>query len=420
MSQGTLFEELQEQRHRAHPEELWAALRKQPVSRQGDDTWLVTGYDEVVAITQDPRITVDPQRAAQAAREAAAERGEARGAEGGGGESFLSSFVVQDPPDHERDRSVIMRQFGPPHRPGFVAGLEQSTYRATHSLLDGIADGTRMDVVEDLTYPLPVSVICQVLGVPFEDEPRFSRWTAQIAKLASPVGDIEEQDLQEIRVAVQEAMAYLMELVERRKTDPGDDMISGMVHDTPRGGRLPDHEIASNSVVLLIGGHETTVNAMASGVLLLLRHPEKMELLRERPELMAGAFEEILRLEPPLQFRDRVALADIELGGTTIPRGSNVVISYAATNRDPRRFRDPDVFDPQREDNQHTSFNLGIHYCFGAPLARLEGRVFLDSWLRRVRNPRLVEDPPPYRPSATLRGPRHLLVDHDGILPAGA
>jgi cytochrome P450 len=309
---------------------------------------------------------------------------------------------------------------GPPHRPGFVAGLEQTTYRTTHSLLDGLADRTRMDVVDDLTYPLPVSIICRVLGVPIEDEPQFSQWTAQIAKLASPIEDVSEQDLQEIRGAVQESLAYLLELVERRKTDPGDDMISGMVNDDPRGGRLPDYEIASNAIILLIGGHETTVNAMASGILLLLRHPEKMELLRERPELMAGAFEEILRLEPPLQFRPRTTLADIELGGTTIPRGSTAIICYAAANRDPKRFRDPEVFDPQREDNQHTSFNLGIHYCFGAPLARLEGRVFLNSWLRRVRNPRLVEDPPPYRRSAALRGPLHLLVDYDGILPADA
>lgn len=153
---------------------------------------------------------------------------------------------------------------------------------------------------------------------------------------------------------------------------------------------------------------------------MMLRRPELLEALRDRPSLIAGAFEEMLRLDPPVQFRSRVAVAEIEIGGTTIPAGSEVVIGYAAANRDPRQLTDPDRFILERKDNQHLSFNSGIHYCFGAPLARLESRIALDLFLRRVRAPRLVEDPPPYRPSALLRGPAKLRIGFDEIVAADA
>jgi cytochrome P450 len=168
-------------------------------------------------------------------------------------------------------------------------------------------------------------------------------------------------------------------------------------------------------ILLLIAGHETTVNLIANGALTLLRHPAELERLRDDSGRAIRVVEEVLRFEPPVQFIARFALADIEVGGVTIPRGSGIRLMLAAGNRDPARFADPDRFDPDRPDNEHLGFSGGIHYCVGAPLARIEGHVALAALAHRLVNPRLVEDPPPYRPNAVLRGPRHLLVDFDGI-----
>jgi len=403
VANDTTFSELLAPDNRADPHPLWAQLRSEPVSRQQDGTWVITGYNEVRALAADPRISADP-RTGLPSEIAEQMSGQMSG-----------NFVVEDPPEHDHDRARAMRHFGPPHRPGFVASLEKSIQRYVDASLDRLRGTTRMDVVADFSYPLPVNVICDVLGVPGEDEPKFSEWTTAISLQASPDARMDEETSAKANWASQQAGAYMYALVQRRKVDPADDMISGMVNDTSEGGRLTDQQIVSNAIILLIAGHETTVNAISSGILLLLRNPQQRALLAEHPELMPGAFEEILRLEPPVQFRDRRTSADIEIGGVTIPKFSTVQLSYAAANRDPNRFADPDRFDPQRADNQHLSFNTGLHYCFGAPLARLEGILALNSWLRRVENPRLVVDPPPYRQSAALRGPSELLVDFDRI-----
>lgn len=399
MAHDTLFAELLTPSHRAAPQALWARLREQPVSRQKDGTWVVTGYDEVRALSADPRIS-------------AAHDGEPEDSDA---ERRTANFIVEDPPEHNEDRARVMRHFGPPHRPGFVASLEASIARYVDDALDDLRGRTRTDVVEDLAYPLPVRVICDVLGVPHEDEPQFSAWTRAMALLASPDARLDPETAQEGAQASQEARVYMHGLVQRRRTEPGEDMISGMVNDDSPHGRLTDEQIVSNAILLLIAGHETTVNAIANGVLLLLRTPDQLDRLRRQPELMPGAFEEILRLESPVQFRDRVTLSDIPINGVTIPQGATVQLSYAAANRDPHRFADPDRFDPEREDNQHLAFNTGLHFCFGAPLARLEGTLALTAWVRRIVNPRLVEDPPPYRRNAALRGPSRLLVDFDRV-----
>lgn len=399
MPRGTLFSELLTPEHRAAPHDLWAELRHEPVSRQDDGTWVVTGYNEVRSLSADPRVS------------AAHESG---GAHADDGERRVPNFVVEDPPDHTRNRARVMKHFGPPHRPGFVASLESSISRYTEASLDALRGSTRTDVVADFAYPLPVSVICDVLGVPHEDEPQFSVWTRAISLLASPDAQLDLETATKGSEASQAAAAYMFGLVQRRKTEPGDDMISDMVGDDSES-RLTDEQIVSNAIILLIAGHETTVNAIANGILLFLRNPDVMERVRTDPALMPGAFEEILRLEPPVQFRDRTTLSDIEIGGTTIPKGATLQLSYAAANRDPARFDDPDRFVPDRPDNQHLSFNTGLHYCFGAPLARLEGHVALNAWLRRIEGPRLVQDPPPYRANAALRGPSELLVDFDRL-----
>jgi cytochrome P450 len=178
-------------------------------------------------------------------------------------------------------------------------------------------------------------------------------------------------------------------------------------------------DLLATAVLLLVAGHETTVNLIANGMLTLLRYPDVLARLRHEPELTTGLVEELLRYEPPVQMlSSRTALDDIDIAGTTIPKGAPLTLVLAAANRDPNRFPDPDRFDPDRADNAHLGFGGGIHYCFGAPLARVEAQIALPELARRLQNPRLVTDPPPYRDSPVLRGPRHLLVEFDGVTAA--
>ncbi|MDT5260511.1 MAG: fatty acid omega-hydroxylase [Mycobacterium sp.] len=181
---------------------------------------------------------------------------------------------------------------------------------------------------------------------------------------------------------------------------------------------MSSSEIVNNTILLFVAGHDSTVNLISHCVLTVLRNPWSIELLRSRPDLIPGAIEEVLRLQSSVQFfPSRSALADIEIAGTTIPKGSPIFLMYGAANRDPRRFPDPNTFDPQRRDNEHVGWGRSIHVCFGGPLARLEVNTAFEAFLRRVENPRLVEDPPPYRISQVFRGPRHLRVDFDAISP---
>ena len=204
----------------------------------------------------------------------------------------------------------------------------------------------------------------------------------------------------------------MAQLIDRFRREPG----TGLLSDLASREGMSTEDAMRIGELLLVAGHETTVNLIANGMLTLLRHPDVLARLRTDPDLAITLVEELLRYEPPVQVDPGyVPLDDIEVAGVRIPRGARLLLALAAANRDPSRFPDPDRFDPERQDNAHLSFLGGIHYCFGAPLARQEAQVALIEFARRLENPRLVEDPPPYRPSAFLRGPRHLLVEIDGV-----
>jgi fatty acid omega-hydroxylase len=208
---------------------------------------------------------------------------------------------------------------------------------------------------------------------------------------------------------------FLADLLDQYARQPGPGMLSGMVHDHGPE-EMSEGSLISNAVLMLFAGHETSVNLIAHSVLSLLRHPDALEKLRRRPELIVPGVDELLRLESSVQFwHTRTALEDIEIAGTTIPKGAPIFVVYGSANRDPERFENPDELDLERPDNEHLGFSQGIHYCFGAPLARLEVQIAVGEFVRRVENPRLVVDPPPYRHNQIFRGPRHLLVDIDGI-----
>jgi cytochrome P450 len=306
-----------------------------------------------------------------------------------------------------------MRHFGPPERPAYLQQLRPEILRIVTTLLDGLRGQRQIDLVEHFAYPLPVTVICRVLGVPREDEPKFHVWAEAIAEnLAGP----SEEQRRQREQALNNLNRYMAELVERRRQQPGDDLLSGLATDTDADGRMADPYLVATASLLLFAGHETTVNLLGNGMLTLLRHPAMLERLRNEPDLIPATVEELLRYEPPVQFLpNRTTLDEIALAGTTIPKGVVVTLALAAGNRDPARFSDPDRFDPERRDNQHLGFGSGIHTCFGAPLARMETQIALTELVRRLEQPRLVVDPPPYRPSPLLRGPEHLLIEVDGV-----
>ena len=401
---SSVYEEILDYSNRANPYPLYAKLRRTAVSRQEDGACVVSTYQEIAALLHDPRISSDPRNLPEDLYARAVLPGE------------LAGFIRRDPPDHDRVRRQAMRHFGPPHDPGRIDGLRPWLAEVVTSLIDGFGDGNRVDIVDDFAYPFPVTVICKLLGVPREDEPRFRGWVDAIVESLDPrlARDPEQQSKRDHAGA--ELGRYLAGLAEAHRRQPGDDLLSGLVTDPGPEGPMSQGELLGTAQLLLIAGHETTVNLIANGMLTLLRHPGVLERLRHEPELVIGTVEELLRYEPPVQFlRFRTALDDIDVAGTTIPKGSPVTLMLASGNRDPGRFRDPDRFDPEREDNQHLGFGGGIHLCFGAPLARTEVQIALTELARRLENPRLLADPPPYRESPVLRGPRHLLVEFDRV-----
>jgi len=405
MRREAILRSIYDPANRADPYPLFAELRREPASWQEDGpdaagTWVVSTYREIVAILHDPRCSSDLRK----------------GDKTGGPRTSMDpyNFIRLDPPDHDRLRRLAMRHFGPPERPEYVSSLRPEIQRITTRLVDALHDERRFDVVDRVAHSLPVAVICTILGVPEQDQPRFHVWVEVLVKSLGAHAPEARMQQEEATVALS---AYMTALVKLRREHPTDDMLSRMANDT--AGAMEDPYLVATLVLLLIAGHETTVNLIANGVLTLLRHPALLDRLRREPELVIGAVEELLRYEPPVQLvPGRTTLEEIPLAGATIPKGVLVTLALAAGNRDPARFPDPDRFDPERRDNAHLGFGSGIHYCFGAPLARVEAQTALLELARRLDRPRLVVDPPPYRVSPILRGPRELLVEIDGVRSA--
>jgi cytochrome P450 len=405
MTASTLLQRITDYANRADPYPLYAELRETPVAPQDGGTYLVGTYDEVLSLLHDPRVSSDQSKRDEAHRGGPAATG------------LPPAFIGTDPPVHDRLRRLATRPFGPPHTPARIDGMRDELGRIAARLIDGFQDPHRIDLVDEFAYPLPVTVICSLLGVPDSEQPRFHGWADAIVSSIDPSPHDDPTERQRAGAQARREMGqYMFGLMQKRRAEPGDDLLSGFVHDGGPEGALSPQELIVTSVLLFVAGHETTVNLITNGMLTLLRYPDVLERLRRDPDLVVPVVEELLRYEPPIQMLpNRTAIADIELAGTTIPRGAPVALALASANRDPRRFRDPDRFDPGRPDNEHAGFGSGVHHCFGAPLARLETQIALTQLVRRLQKPRLVEDPPPYRQNAVLRGPRHLLVQCDEV-----
>ncbi|MGW0132470.1 cytochrome P450 [Streptomyces sp. NPDC003299] len=409
---SSLLHQILDYAHRADPYPLYEELRKTPVHHEGDGPYVVSTYYEIRSLLHDPRISSDARNLASAAADPLAE-------EPAEGSALPPGFLKLDPPEHDRLRRMTNRPFGPPHSPHRVDAMRPELHDIVTGLIDGIADPGRIDLVEQFSYPFPVTVICRLLGVPREDEARFHTWADTLAASLDPDPDADPGERGKgAHDARMQLGMYLAGLIEERRRNPGQDMLSQLATAQGGDGPMTTMELLSTAALLLIAGHETTVNLITNGMLTLLRHPDVLERLRTEPRLAVPLVEELLRYEPPVQLLpQRTTLADIEVGGVTIPKGASLWLVLASGNRDPRRFADPDRFDPGRPDIQHLGLGSGIHSCFGAPLARLETQLALAELARRLDNPRLVEDPPPYRQNAVLRGPRHLHLTCDGIRP---
>jgi cytochrome P450 len=384
-----LFTELMEPANRPDPYPLYARMRETPVAPLADGFWAVSTHQEIEALLHHPGVSKEQDRSTVGGRSRS---------------PGPTPFLFLDPPQHDRLRRLVMRRFTPAR----VAGMHVRVVALVDALLDAQRGHDQFDVVGDFAYPLPVTVICELLGVPREDEQRFHVWADVLAHNLDP--DPGQETISGVAAAQQELVAYIGDLVATRRAHPTDDLLSELAVGDDPAGRLADPDLIATLILLLIAGHETTVNLITNGMLTLLRHPEELERLRRDPVRAVHVVEELLRYEPPVQFATRYALTDIDLAGATIPQGAGIRLMLAAGNRDPRAVPEPDRFDPGRREHRHLGFGGGVHYCVGAPLARLEGQVALTEVARRVVAPRLLQDPPPYRPNAVLRGPEHLPV----------
>ncbi|MCU1376520.1 MAG: Unspecific monooxygenase [Actinomycetia bacterium] len=385
---------------RDDPYPLYASFReRQPMALVDDATWLVLGHAEVTACLRHPLLSSNEQRSINFAREVAADPGRALPVS-------APSLLFMDPPDHTRLRGLVARAFTPRR----VEGLRARAEAVVADLLDGMAAGPgEVDLIASLAYPLPVKVICTLLGIPDEDEVRFAAWSKVLVRSIDPTilrsPEIEAQ----IVVAAGELTHYMEDLVERRASAPGDDLLSALLAVEAEGDRITHAELIELAMLLLVAGHETTVNLIGNGMLALLDHPDQRALAQRRPELLASAVDELLRFDSPVQMNMRVATEDVEVGGHQLEVGVELVLVLGAANRDPGAFARPDDLDLTRDARRHVAFGGGIHHCLGAALARMEGQVAIAGLLARFPDVAQAGDIV-RRPTFTLRGLEHLPV----------
>ncbi|MGC9668939.1 cytochrome P450 [Planosporangium sp. 12N6] len=325
------------------------------------------------------------------------------------------SFLSLDPPDHTRLRRLVSSAF----TPRVVADLRPRITEIVDTLFTRVAGRGRMDIVDDLAYPLPVQIISELLGVPAENGEQFREWSGLLARSLDPqVADPDPERLAQGATALAEFHRYFSRLIGQRRDHPREDLLSLLVHAESEGDKLTEDELLATCVLLLVAGHETTTNLIANAVLALLRHPDQLDALRSRPDLVDGCTEETLRYDAPVQLTTRIARGPLPVGDREVPDGTVVLMLIAAANRDPEVFDDPDRFDITRGSGRHLAFAAGIHFCLGAGLARLESAVALAAFARRVTAPRLLTPDVAYKENFTLRGPARLDIGFEAIEPA--
>ena len=387
---------------KANPYPFYARLRAEaPVYRTTlptrETAWLITRYDDVVAVLKDERFVKDTSNALTP-EQAANQRWFRKVFK-----SLQHNMLDRDPPDHTRLRALVQTAF----TPRLIEQMRGRIDRLTNDLLDAVQGRGHMDLIGEYALPIPTTIIAEMLGVPVGDRHKFHRWSNAIISAASSSWQMVK--------AVPNAwalMRYLRKIIRKRRADPQDDLVSALARAEEAGDRLSEEELMAMVFLLLVAGHETTVNLIGNGTLALLEHPEQMEMLRKEPALIRPAVEEMLRYTSPVDMAtERYAREEVTLHGVTIPRGEMVFVVLASANRDERQFANPDSFDITREPNKHLAFGLGNHFCLGASLARLEGQIAISTLLHRAPELRLIVAP------AALRWRRGLLLRGLEALP---
>ena len=386
----------------ADPYPFYRRLREtHPVFRSGElDAWIVTSYEAVNGALRNPQFSSDRfprlrQRLASKGLDSLAQ-------------DRVRSMIHMDPPDHTRLRSLVNKAF----TPKTVESMASHVQDIVNDLLDAVKSYGRMNVIEDFAYPLPVTVIAEMLGVPAADRARFKHWSDEVSVvLGGDVAALSETLLRRATTAREELADYFREIVRQRRTNPGTDLISALTQAEVEGGKLSEDELYSTVVLLLVAGNETTTNLIGNGMLALMRHPDEMEKVWDSPSLVPAAVEEMLRFDSPVQLTTRMARTDLEIQGTKIPKGDWLYLVIGAANRDPSQFSAPDRFDVSRTDNKHIAFGAGAHFCLGAPLARLEAQIAVRALREHFPELRLGKEPIEYRNNFNLRGLKSLSVD---------
>jgi pimeloyl-[acyl-carrier protein] synthase len=353
--------------------------------------WFLTRHADVVELLRDDRFSADRTRSERFRPPPPHRRRPGR------------SMLVLDPPDHTRLRNLVNKAF----TPRTVERLRPRVEAIAAEILDRIDGGDGFDLVRDFAYPLPVIVIAEMLGVPAADRAAFQQWSAVLVRGLDPLVSDEEQEV--VFDARDALLDYLRGVLMQRRREPQDDMLTSLIAAEENGDIFSEGELLAMCNLLLVAGHETTVNLLGNGALALLENPDQLDRLRRDPDLVGTAVDELLRYTSPVQWTGRVAAAEIELGGRTIQPPQSVIGILGAANRDPQVFPDPDRLDLGRHPNPHVAFGRGIHFCLGAPLAHLEAEVAMPMLLERF--PRLrMAGKPEQRPTWVLRGLRRLPV----------
>ncbi|MEC0201453.1 cytochrome P450 [Paenibacillus lautus] len=353
--------------------------------------WLISSYAEAVEALKDGRFSKDIAKAM-------------------GGEQasvFSTNMLFSDPPDHKRLRGLVQKGFTPQR----IADMRGHIQEIADGLLDAISSKDTMNLIDEYAFKLPIIVISEILGVPTEDQDKFRVWSNSI------IGASNQEMNEQVGQHMNEFIAYLKDWFAKVRENPGDDMISQLVIAENQGERLSEQELYGVVTLMIIAGHETTVNLIGNGVLALLEHPAQRRLLQAEPELIHGAIEEMLRYNGPVEFStSRWAAEDMDFHGVHMKKGDLVVIALNSANRDSSQFEDPDIFDITREKSQHLAFGKGIHLCLGAPLARLEGEIAINTLLRRYPNFELQQDIDEleWRPGMIVRGVKEIPISLHG------
>jgi cytochrome P450 len=370
MAQISMHDFLSQETKR-NPYVFYAQLRSQgPLHYvEGMNVWLAMTYEDALFVLKDPRFTKDRQKVSSQQQDKYHDL-EA---------SIFRNMLTVDPPDHERLRRLISKAF----TPRMIEQLRPRIQQITDELLDAVQEQKSMDLIADFAYPLPITVICEMLGIPATDRQSFRARMREIV------------DIQGESIAAMEAfLHYIEDLLVEKRAHPGNDLISALIQVEENGDQLRKNELVSMIFLLLVAGHETTMNLLGNGTLALLQHPDQMQLLCSDLSLLPTAVEELLRYTSPVSLTDeRWANEDVLWHGQVIRKGEAVAVALIAANADEQQFADPTVLDITRKENQHLAFGKGIHYCLGAPLARLEGQIAFGTLLQRLPNLRLAVDP---------------------------